>query len=97
MKEAPTVGAKIGSYFRPQTPSRTDWADFFLLEAVERRALHETSTKKIASKGFQHLKSIGYMGPSAVLSRPGFFFAGFLPNPAKNQKSYLVHISNFWL
>ena len=34
--------------------------------------------------------------PSFFFFFTSYFFAGFLPNLTKNQKSYLVHISNFW-
>ena len=47
MKKEPIIGLKIGTYFRPQSACRTDLADFFLHGAVERQALHETSTKTL--------------------------------------------------
>ena len=31
MNKEPIIGSKIGTYFRPQTPCRTDWAKFFCM------------------------------------------------------------------
>ena len=95
-----------------QAREGSNFTDFLLSDAAEPGS-GWPSARKSAQSVLQPLRTVGSTGttsePIAQFSRlfkilsyrcfvkPGLFWAGFLPYKAKNEKSYLVHISNFWL